>query len=124
MPSNSPTTGWRPGSVRRVRNSGLHRRSGDCTEVHLRRFGSDHLQPADLRDRAGHARDLDPATLATLCSGTGGSLLLTGDDEGDTFFLLAKYFLQILAGATNAEIVLDPEGYLAPDAGTVRIDFA
>ena len=28
----------------------------------------------------------------------GGSLLLTGSDEGDTFFLLAKYFLQILAG--------------------------
>ncbi len=72
----------------------------------------------------GTPENLDPATLATLCSGTGGSLLLTGSDEGDTFFLLAKYFLQILAGATNAEIVLDPEGYLAPDAGTVRIDFA
>jgi hypothetical protein len=71
----------------------------------------------------GTPENLDPATLATLCSGSGGELLLTGSDEGDTFFLLAKYFLKILAGVTNTEIVLDPAGYLAPDAGTVRIDF-
>ena len=71
----------------------------------------------------GTAENLDPAALNTLCNGSGGELLLTGNDPGDTFFLLAKYFLNILAGATNTEIVSDPEGYLAPNAATVRVPF-
>jgi hypothetical protein len=71
----------------------------------------------------GTPENLDPAVLATLCSGSGGELLLTGGDEGDTFMLLAKYFLNILAGVTNTEIVRDPEGYLAPGAAPIRIDF-
>jgi len=72
----------------------------------------------------GTAENLDPAALNTLCNGSGGELLLTGNDPTDTFFLLAKYFLNILAGATNTEIVADPEGYLAPDAATVRVPFS
>jgi hypothetical protein len=72
----------------------------------------------------GTPENLNPAALATLCNGSGGELLLTGNDPGDTFFVLAKYFLNILAGATNTEIVYDPEGYLAPNAGTVRIPFS
>lgn len=71
----------------------------------------------------GTAENLDPAALDTLCNGSGGHLLLTGNDPSDTFFLLAKYFMNILAGVTNTEIVYDPEGYLAPNAGTVRIPF-
>lgn len=71
----------------------------------------------------GTAENLEPATLAALCSGNDGYLLLTGSRGGDTFFQLAKYYLQILAGVTNAEIVLDPEGYLAPGGGVVRIPF-
>lgn len=72
----------------------------------------------------GTAENLDAATLDILCSGSGGRLLLTGNDPTDTFFLLAKYFLNILAGATNTEIVYDPEGYLAPNAGVVRVPFS
>jgi hypothetical protein len=71
----------------------------------------------------GTAENLDPAALNTVCNGSGGELLLTGNDPSDTFPLLAKYFMNILAGATNTEIVSDPEGYLAPNAGTVRIPF-
>ncbi|HYN28617.1 MAG TPA: M64 family metallopeptidase [Dermatophilaceae bacterium] len=70
----------------------------------------------------GTPENLDPATLATLCSGSGGALLLSGADSGDTYFLLAKYFLKILAGLTNTEVVRDPEGYLPPGV-TVRIPF-
>jgi IgA Peptidase M64 len=72
----------------------------------------------------GTAENLDPAALHTLCNGSGGELLLTGNDPSDTFFLLAKYFLNILAGATNTEIVYDPEGFLAPNAGTLRVPFS
>ena len=32
---------------------------------------------------------------------------------------MQKYFLQILAGISNAEIVLDPQGYLVPGTGQV-----
>ena len=71
----------------------------------------------------GTAENLDPAALDTLCNGSAGELLLTGNDPSDTFFLLTKYFLNILAGATNTEIVSDPEGYVAPNAATVRIPF-
>lgn len=44
----------------------------------------------------------------------GGFLLITGEIDTDNRFLLQKYFLQILAGISNAEIVLDPEGSLVP----------
>ncbi|MDQ3342453.1 MAG: M64 family metallo-endopeptidase [Actinomycetota bacterium] len=71
----------------------------------------------------GTAANLQPATLAALCSGNDGYLLLTGSGGGDTFFRLAKYYLQILAGLTNAEIVLDPEGFISPGAGVVQIPF-
>ena len=71
----------------------------------------------------GTAANLDPAALDTLCGGSGGELLLTGTDPGDTFFLLAKYFLNILAGATNTEIVSDPAGYLVNGAAPCRIPF-
>jgi hypothetical protein len=70
----------------------------------------------------GTAQNLEPATLAALCSGNEGYMLMTGSG-GDTFFRLAKYYLQILAGLTNAEIVLDPEGVLTPATGEVRIPF-
>jgi hypothetical protein len=40
----------------------------------------------------------------------------------DNLFRLSKYYLQILAGVTNQNIVRDPEGYLTPGA-THRIPF-
>jgi hypothetical protein len=70
----------------------------------------------------GTPENLDPATLATLCSGNDGDLLLSAGG-GDTFFILAKFYLQILAGLTNAEIVQDPVGYVPPTGHEVRIPF-
>ena len=62
--------------------------------------------------------------LNTLTSGTGGYLLLSGPlSPGiDEYFLLTKYFLQILAGVTNNSIVTDPSGYIAPGM-KLRIPF-
>ena len=39
---------------------------------------------------------------------------MTGDLTPDAYFRLAKYYQQILAGVTNNEIVLDPEGFIQP----------
>ncbi|MFD2094201.1 tyrosinase family protein [Blastococcus deserti] len=58
---------------------------------------------------------LNPSALDALTAGTGGYLTMTGTPVVDTL-RLSKYFLQILAGVTNADIVVDPEGRLAPGA--------
>jgi hypothetical protein len=62
----------------------------------------------------GTAEDINPVALTKLTNDTGGYLLLTGTIGPDNVFLLSKYYLQILAGVTNQNIVVDPEGYLAP----------
>ncbi len=62
----------------------------------------------------GTADQIQPAALTQLTNGTGGYLLLTGQINEDNLFLLSKYYLQILAGVTNEDIVLDPEGRLKP----------
>jgi hypothetical protein len=62
----------------------------------------------------GTAEQIQPAALQALTNGTGGYLLLTGNLGPDDAFLLSKYYLQILAGVTNQDIVLDPEGSLLP----------
>lgn len=73
----------------------------------------------------GNADTIQPSALEALTNGTGGYLLLTGDLAGDDYFLLAKYYLQILAGVTNEEIVLDPQGFLAPNQRvTIPFDLA
>lgn len=72
----------------------------------------------------GNETQVDTAKLNLLTNGTGGYLLLTGvlSASLDDYFRTSKYFLQILAGVTNNNIVLDPNGYIAP--GTViRIPF-
>ena len=61
----------------------------------------------------GTADYLNPAALDALTSGTGGFLTMTGTPAVDDL-RLSKYFLQILAGVTNADIVEDPEGRLHP----------
>jgi hypothetical protein len=70
----------------------------------------------------GTADGIQPATLDALANDTGGYLLMTGAVTEDTAFQLAKYYLQILAGVTNNEIVLDPEGMVLPGQ-IVRIPF-
>ncbi len=61
----------------------------------------------------GTASQIQPAALTALTNGTGGYLLLTGALGPDDMFRLSKYYLQILAGVTNQDIVLDPEGSIA-----------
>lgn len=67
----------------------------------------------------GTATNTSAAALQTLSGNTGGYLLITGAITGDNFFLLHKYFLQILAGVSNAEVVLDPDGFLT--VGTTQV---
>lgn len=51
-----------------------------------------------------------------------GYLLTTGVITPDQSTRLSKYFIQILAGITNANIILDPRGYL-PLGGEHQVDF-
>jgi hypothetical protein len=60
----------------------------------------------------GTANSISTAALDTLTQATGGYLLITGPLDQSQEFLLSKYFLQVLAGVTNASIVVDPVGNL------------
>ncbi|MES9991893.1 MAG: M64 family metallopeptidase [Candidatus Thiodiazotropha sp.] len=71
----------------------------------------------------GTAEQINPVTLETLAGSTGGYMLMTGLLTQDDSFLLEKFYLQILAGVTNNDIILDPEGRLSPAAPTVAIPF-
>ena len=63
----------------------------------------------------GTAADLNAAALAELCNNSGGELLLTDTiDPVDDYFKLSKYYLQILAGITNVDVVTDPEDWIKP----------
>jgi hypothetical protein len=60
----------------------------------------------------GTESTISAGPLTTLSQGTGRYLLITGVLTPDQQFRLSKYFLQILAGITNADIVVDPMGHL------------
>ena len=64
----------------------------------------------------GTPQNTSAAALQTISGNNGGFLLVTGAIGTDNRFLLQKYFLQILAGVSNAEVVLDPDGQLVPGA--------
>ncbi len=72
----------------------------------------------------GNEHQVNTAALRALAHGTGGFLYLTGllSSSIDDYFRLSKFFLQILAGVTNTDIITDPPGYIAPGT-TVRIPF-
>jgi hypothetical protein len=72
----------------------------------------------------GNETQVNTLALKTITNGTGGYLLLTGllSSSIDDFFLLSKYFLQIMARVTNNNIIRDPNGYISPGI-TVRIPF-
>ena len=55
---------------------------------------------------------ISTASLNALAQGTGKYLLVTGALTDDQRFRLSKFFLQILAGINNANLVLDPTGHL------------
>ncbi len=72
----------------------------------------------------GNESQVNTAALNLLTNGTGGYLKLTGllSSSIDDYFRVPKYFLQILAGVTNNNIILDPNGYIS--AGQeIRIPF-
>lgn len=60
----------------------------------------------------GTPQNTSVPALQTISGNNGGFLLVTGSIGTGNRFLLQKYFLQILAGISNAEIVLDPDGEL------------
>lgn len=62
----------------------------------------------------GTSQQLNPAALSALARGTGGYLLMTDNLGSNDLLRLHKYFLQILAGVTNAAIVIDPESAELP----------
>lgn len=70
----------------------------------------------------GTADQLNPGALSDIANGTGGYLLLTGNPGVDDQLLLQKYFAQVLAGATNASIVVDPSGFV-PAGGKAVVPF-
>ncbi len=70
----------------------------------------------------GTADQLNPGALNDLADATGGYLLLTGNPGPDDQILLQKYFAQVLAGVTNADIVVDPDGYV-PIGGSSTVDY-
>ena len=60
----------------------------------------------------GQPQNISVPALQTISGNNGGYLLVTGPIGTDNRFMLQKYFLQILAGISNAETVLDPDGVL------------
>lgn len=70
----------------------------------------------------GTAEQLDPVALSAIADSTGGFLLLTGNPGPDDTILLQKYFAQVLAGVTNAEIIVDPDGFV-PVGGEAVVPF-
>lgn len=60
----------------------------------------------------GKPQNISVPALQNISGNNGGYLLVTGPIDTNNRFLLQKYFLQILAGISNAEIVLDPAGWI------------
>ena len=62
----------------------------------------------------GQPQNISAVALQTISGNNGGYLLITGAIDLQNQFLLQKHFLQILAGISNAQVVLDPQGDLIP----------
>ncbi|MCB0076222.1 MAG: VWA domain-containing protein [Anaerolineales bacterium] len=60
----------------------------------------------------GLPSNISVGALTSLCQGNNGYLLVTGAITPDQSMRLSKYFVQILAGVTNAQIAADPAGML------------
>lgn len=84
---------------------------------HTRQYISDVADQINSRVYAiglGEPSALNPAALQDLCNNQEGYMMITGALDTDALFRLTKYYQQILAGVTNNEIVVDPEGYATP----------
>ncbi len=62
----------------------------------------------------GLPSNLNTSTLNAITQSHNGYLLVTGTITPSIRTRLQKYFLQILAGITNANVILDPSGLLVP----------
>jgi hypothetical protein len=60
----------------------------------------------------GLPSNISVGALTELCQGNDGYLLITGELDTEQSRLLSKYFLQILAGVSNAQVAVDPAGEL------------
>jgi hypothetical protein len=60
----------------------------------------------------GLPSNISVPALTALCQGHNGSLRITGAITPEQSMRLSKYFLQILAGVTNAQVAADPAGTL------------
>ena len=57
--------------------------------------------------------DVSTAVLQQITSNTHGDLIITGNiSTAEQGFNLTKYFVQVLAGVTNMNVILDPQGSL------------
>lgn len=83
---------------------------------YISQLSADNLHDQIYAIGVGTPENLNPNALNTLTGLHGGYMLLTGETTVDDQFLLTKYFQQILAGVTNTEIVVDPQGWLTPGA--------
>ena len=72
----------------------------------------------------GNETQVNTLALTQIAGATGGALLLSGvlSSSLDDQFRVRKFFLQILAGVTKTQIVVDPVGHVLPGA-KVRIPF-
>lgn len=89
------------------------------------RYIADVAAEIDARTYAiglGSPQNTSAAALQNISGNNGGYLLVTGAIDTQNRFLLQKYFLQILAGVSNADVVLDPDGELH-DGAVHRIPF-
>lgn len=69
----------------------------------------------------GTPQQIRPSALQQLTNASGpneGYVLVSGRLTVDNRLLLDKYFLQILAGVTNRDVVVDPQGRLPPESNT------
>lgn len=67
---------------------------------------TDRIYAVGVADAANVQNDV----LRAIADGSGGFMLVTGALAQDDEFLLEKFFIQILAGVLNRDIVRDPEG--------------
>src|ERR1700694_4594649 len=63
----------------------------------------------------GTVQQVSVGALTSLANNTGGRLLLSGrlSPSIDDYFRLSKFFIQVLAGVKNINIVTDPSGYIS-----------
>lgn len=64
----------------------------------------------------GTASAIEPASLTSLTTSTGGYVVLTDEMDDSTRYKVAKYFVQMLAAISGSSLVLDPSGFLRPGA--------